>query len=94
MNQVPNEIKAIVQEVLEESGREIDLLLTMETDFRKDLDFDSLDLALMTVKVEAKFGVDVFRLGIVQTIGEVVERIQVSDPAISLPKSPSLPERE
>ncbi len=90
MNQVPNEIKTIVQEVLEESGREVDLLLTMETDFRRNLDFDSLDLALMTVKVEAKFGVDVFGLGIVQTIREVVERIQASDPSISLPKSPSL----
>ena len=39
------------------------------------LDLDSLDLAVLTVKLEAKTGVDVFANGIVSTVGEILCQI-------------------
>jgi acyl carrier protein len=37
---------------------------------------DSLQLAVMTVKIEAEFGVDVFADGVVSTVGDVEEKIR------------------
>lgn len=42
---------------------------------REDLDFESLDLAELTVRIEEKFGVDVFADGLVHTVGEIQEKI-------------------
>lgn len=42
---------------------------------REDLGFDSLDLAELTVRIEARFGVDVFSAGLLTTIGEVEAKI-------------------
>ncbi|WP_145420025.1 phosphopantetheine-binding protein [Planctomycetes bacterium K23_9] len=42
---------------------------------RDDLGFDSLELAVLAVKIEAEFGVDVFEQGIVLTVGELRGRI-------------------
>ena len=43
---------------------------------RADLGFDSFDLAELTVNIEDKFGVDVFEDGIVETIGQLREKIE------------------
>ena len=42
---------------------------------RGDLGFDSLDLAELTVRLEAKFGVDVFADEPVFTVAEVAKKI-------------------
>lgn len=42
---------------------------------REDLDFESLDLAELTVRIEERFGVDVFADGLVRTIGEIDAKI-------------------
>lgn len=42
---------------------------------RGDLGFNSLDLAELTVRIEERFRVDVFKTGVVYTLGEVRERI-------------------
>ena len=65
----------IVNEVLDESGRDVIENASRETQLRADLGLDSLDLAVLTVKIEAEFGVDVFAKGIVNTVGEVLDRI-------------------
>lgn len=54
-----------------------DALVKLERNFslRNDIGFDSLDLAEFTVRVEDAFGVDIFEDGIVDTIGDVLERI-------------------
>lgn len=49
--------------------------LSPEDGLRRDLGFDSLDLAELTVRVEAEFGVDVFDDGVVNTVGETLEKI-------------------
>lgn len=68
-------IQLIVNEVLEESGRATVTEVTRATRLRQDLGLDSLDLAVMTVKIEAKLGADVFAKGIVTTVGEIIDRI-------------------
>lgn len=41
----------------------------------EDLEFDSLDLAELTVRCEKEFGVDIFEDGIFTTIKEIQEKI-------------------
>jgi len=45
---------------------------------REDLNFSSLDLAELTVRIEEKFDIDVFAEGLVFTVGEIEERIEKS----------------
>ena len=68
-------VVTIINEVLEESGRDPLSSITRGTLLRNDLGLDSLDLAVLTVKIEAKLGVDVFAKGIVTTVGEILDRI-------------------
>lgn len=42
---------------------------------REDLGLDSLELAVLTVKIEAVHGVDVFADGLVTTVGEIEQKI-------------------
>jgi acyl carrier protein len=42
---------------------------------RADLGFNSLDIAELTVRLEERFGVDVFADGIVHTVGEISARL-------------------
>jgi acyl carrier protein len=46
------------------------------TRLRQDLGFDSFDLAEMTVRIEDEFGVDVFADGLVQTVGEILAKLE------------------
>lgn len=68
-------IVEIINEVLDESGRDNASEVCLNTRLRTDLGLDSLDLAVLTVKIEAEFGVDVFANGIVNTVGEVLDRL-------------------
>ncbi|MBN2779253.1 MAG: acyl carrier protein [Bacteroidales bacterium] len=49
--------------------------LKSEMDLRNDLGMDSLDLAELTVRIEAEYDVDIFEDGIVRTVGEVLKKI-------------------
>jgi acyl carrier protein len=49
------------------------------TNLRDHLSFDSLDLAEFTVRIEQKFGVDIFENGVVLTVGEVLDKIKEKD---------------
>jgi acyl carrier protein len=43
---------------------------------RDDIGFDSLDLAELTVRIEAQFKVDIFEKGIISTVGEIFDRLK------------------
>ena len=51
--------------------------ITNEQNLMQDLGFDSLDLAELTVRCEKEFGVDIFADGIVTTVKEVMDKINV-----------------
>jgi acyl carrier protein len=43
---------------------------------REDIGFDSLNLAQLTVLIEDEFDVDIFEDGIVNTLGEILKKIE------------------
>lgn len=49
--------------------------VTRATRLREDLGFASLDLAELTVRIEERFGVDIFADGLVQSVGEIDDKI-------------------
>ena len=69
------ELLVIINIILANKGVPPLLSVTEKTNLRTGLDFSSLDLAEFTVRVEEKFGVDVFAGGIVETIEEVMIKI-------------------
>lgn len=49
--------------------------ISPEMNLRQDIGFDSLDLAELTVRVEAVFDIDIFEDGIVNTVGEILDKL-------------------
>ena len=43
---------------------------------RNDIGFDSLDLAELTVRIEAEYDIDIFEEGIVNTVGEILNKLK------------------
>lgn len=73
-----NKVYEIIREVLEEGNKEEVNIIELNTSLRKDLGFDSLDLALLTVKIEDEFDVDIFENGLIDTVGEILNTIEQS----------------
>ena len=72
-----NKLLAIFNTVLSNRGRkEIDKLVR-KYHLRNDIGFDSLDLAELTVRIEAEYGIDIFEEGIVNTVGEIAEKLDL-----------------
>lgn len=47
-----------------------------ETKLREDLNLTSFDLAELTVKIEDEFDIDIFEDGLVNTVGEIIAKLQ------------------
>jgi len=71
-----NKLLEIINTVLSNRGKEQIVKLTSNIHLRNDIGFDSLDLAELTVRIEAEFGLDIFEDGIVNTIGEIFEKLK------------------
>lgn len=70
------ELLSIINTVLTNNGRKrLDCVLP-ESDLRRDLALDSFDLAELTVRIQAKFDVDVFADSNVSTVGEIIEKLK------------------
>jgi acyl carrier protein len=72
---IEDRLLEILNELIEESGRQTVDKYRGEIRLRDDLGFDSLDLAILGVRVEAVFGVDVFKEGVVSTLEELAQRL-------------------
>lgn len=70
------ELLDVVNEIREDKGEKRISELAPDMQLRKDLAFDSLDLAVMTAKIEEKYGVDVFEDGIVNTLDDVMKKLE------------------
>jgi len=44
---------------------------------RKDIGFSSFDLAELTVRIEDMFDIDIFEDGLVSTVHEILERLNI-----------------
>lgn len=71
-----DQLLLIINEMREEDGRAPLEALEDSMDLREDLVFDSLMLAELTVRIESEFNVDIFEEGIVQTVGEIIAKIE------------------
>ncbi|TMV50785.1 acyl carrier protein [Paenibacillus mesophilus] len=71
-----NNIKEIIASILENKGAEKNVNISGETSLRRDLEFDSLDLAVLTVKIEDEYDVDIFEDGIIDTVAEIIAKIK------------------
>jgi len=66
----------IVNTVRENKGLAVLGSIKSPDDLRSDLGLDSLDLAELTVRIEKETGIDVFADSFVNTIGEILEKIE------------------
>lgn len=65
----------IINTVLENRGKKTVESISENSHLRNDLGLDSLDLAELTVRIEAEFDVDIFEEGIVETVGQIYNKI-------------------
>lgn len=70
-----NWFKTILVEVLGSSNRRPDNEISPSDLLVDDLTLDSLELAELSVRIEAEYGVDVFAKGVVSTVGEILEQL-------------------
>ena len=68
-------ILEIMNTVLEHRAKDKLTTLHPEMHLRNDIGFDSLDLAELTVRIEAEYDIDIFEDGIVNTVSEVLEKL-------------------
>ena len=68
-------ILQIINTVLDNRNKLTLKEISNTSDLRKDCCLDSLDLAELTVRIEAEYDVDIFEDGLINTIGEILEKI-------------------
>jgi acyl carrier protein len=68
-------ILEIINTVLENRAKKKLTTLNHSMHLRNDIGFDSLDLAELTVRIEAEYDIDIFEDGIVNTVGEIFEKL-------------------
>jgi len=76
MSDIENRVKSIIREILTEEGIGIKLEIKENTKLKEDLGFDSLMLAVLTVKIENEFGIDIFEDGLIFTVGEILNKLE------------------
>jgi len=68
-------LKTIINMVLKNRGKQEVPEINENSHLRNDIGFDSLDLAELTVRIEVEYDVDIFEDGIVNTIGEIMQKL-------------------
>ncbi len=68
-------LRIIINTVLKNRGKQELCEMNENCHLRNDIGFDSLDLAELTARIEAEYDVDIFEDGIVNTVGEVIQKI-------------------
>lgn len=68
-------VEKIIKEILSENGIEYENEIKNEDDLR-DLGLTSFDLALLTVKIEDIYDIDIFEEGLITKVAEIVEILE------------------
>ena len=68
-------ILEIINEIRQSSERSILENINESDRLREDLGLTSFDLAELTVKLEDLYDIDVFESGLVETIGEIMSKL-------------------
>ena len=75
-NKMEGKILEIINTVLDNRTKEKLTALSPEMHLRNDIGFDSFDLAELTVRIEAEYDIDIFEDGIVNTVGEILKKLE------------------
>ncbi len=51
-------------------------VIKLSDTLRDDIGFTSFDLAELTVRIEDEFDIDIFEDGLVNTVGEIIEKLR------------------
>jgi acyl carrier protein len=66
----------IINTVLSNRSKTTIKTLSPDIDLRNDLGFDSLDLAELTVRIEAEFDLDIFEDGLITNVDEIFKKLK------------------
>lgn len=70
-----NKIKEFILEILEEDSITLEYPITLDSHLKNEIGLDSLNLALLTVKIEDEFNVDIFEDGLVFTVSDILDKL-------------------
>ena len=70
------QLLSIINIVLENRGKQTVSNINENSSLKSDCGLDSLDLAELTVRIDAEYDVDIFEDGIVTTIGEILSKLR------------------
>lgn len=65
----------IIKEIMRSKNEDDNVNINEEDRLREDFGFTSFDLAELTVKIEDEYDVDIFEEGLVNTVGEIFEKL-------------------
>ena len=65
----------IINEILEDKGKSTLKKIDENTSLRRDAGMDSIDLAVLTARIDEEYDVDIFDVGIIDTVGEVLKKL-------------------
>ncbi len=65
----------IINSIKRNKFEDLILEINPEQKLREDLNFDSFDLAELTVKIEEEFGVDIFEDGLISSVNEIYAKL-------------------
>ncbi len=71
-----SKVKEIINEILIAKNLNAIEVLNVTDDLRDDLGLTSFDLAELTVKIEDEFDIDIFEDGLINTVGEIYQKLQ------------------
>lgn len=77
MRDAEKKFQVVLNLILKKKGLPERTAFPSTLSFSKDLGFDSLDLAELTVRIEDELGVDIFEGGVIRTIGEARARLNI-----------------
>lgn len=66
----------ILNDIREEKDEDRLEKITENMSLRKDIGLDSLDLALLTAKLEDEFDIDIFEAGIVDNVADILALVE------------------
>ena len=71
-----NYLEQLIMDILKKNGNSRKIDLSENTMLREDLGLDSIDMAEMTVRIENDYNIDIFEDGVVNTIGEILDKLK------------------
>lgn len=75
IRKMKDQLLEIINEILEDKGKTTLNDINENTSLRRDAGMDSIDLAVLTARIDEEYDVDIFEGGIVDTVGEVLKKL-------------------